>query len=617
MSPRIYARYMALILFSVFLSVNAIAGVALRGLRLDLTEDHLYTLSPGTRRVINDLVEPIDLTFFYSSTQAARYPSVAAYAARVREMLLSYAGRSGGKIRVHEVEPVRFTESEDEANAAGITPVAPGGGDPLYLGVSGSNAVDERASIAALSPTRERFLEHDLTRLIAQLDAPATLNVAIVSSLPLDLAAARSGEGLAQPLFFTELARAATIELMPQDFTTLPDAASIILVVQPWALSDAQLYAIDQFILRKGRAFIAVDPAAIGWDEGVASPFGPAPVVAQRAELKRLFDRWGVSVSDDVVIDGRNALNVEAADGFGRRIVAPQPLYFKAPASQMSRDDLITAGLTGQVNFAAPGALSWTPTDGVTIAPLISTSGDSMHMAAQTALARPGPQEVSHGFKPSGKQEVLAVRLSGVLQSAFGAAAAGAPAGHLAKSMRPAQIVIVSDADFLNDGFYVGENRTPFADNGALMLNAIDMLSGSDALVSLRSRSLSARPLTLLDDLRARASARLAAVQEKLRAQLNDSESKLEALEKSEQTGGFSGNLGAERTVGERAEIKRFRESVGQTRADLRASERQYRREIDRVQGWVIFINVWLMPILVACAGLFLSWRRAKAAGDA
>jgi ABC-type uncharacterized transport system involved in gliding motility auxiliary subunit len=324
-----------------------------------------------------------------------------------------------------------------------------------------------------------------------------------------------------------------------------------------------------------------------------------------------------VSVSDEVVIDGRNALNVEAADGFGRRIVAPQPLYFKTPAAQMSRDDLITAGLTGQVNFAAPGALSWTPTDGVTIAPLISTSGGTMRMPAQAAMTRPGPQEVSRDFRPSGKQEVLALRLSGVLASAFGPAAPiGAPASHVAKSVRPAQIVIVADSDFLNDGFYVGDNRTPFADNGALMLNAIDMLSGSDALVSLRSRSLSARPLSLLDDLRARASARLAAVQEKLRAQLNDGEAKLEALEKSAQKGGFSGNLGAERTASEQAEIKRFRESVGRTRGDLRASERDYRREIDRVQGWAIFINVWLMPILVAGAGLFFSWRRAKALGD-
>jgi Skp family chaperone for outer membrane proteins len=119
----------------------------------------------------------------------------------------------------------------------------------------------------------------------------------------------------------------------------------------------------------------------------------------------------------------------------------------------------------------------------------------------------------------------------------------------------------------------------------------------------------------LLDDLRARASTRLASVQEKLRAQLNDSEAKLEALERSAQKGGFSGNLGAERTTSEQAEIKRFRESVARTRADLRASEREYRRGVDRVQGWVIFINVWLMPILIAGAGLFFSWRRTKAAG--
>ena len=614
MTPRYYAWFMAAIFFAAFLAANSLVGVLTRGVRLDLTEDRLYTLSPGTRRVLADLAEPVDVTFFYSATAAAKYPSISAYAGRVREMLQSYAGRSNGMLRVHEVEPVRFTESEDQASAAGIAPASPEqGGEPIYLGLSGANAVDERASIPALAPSREGFLEYDLTRLISQLEAPRSLNVAVISSLPLDPIAARDPQG-GQPLFFRELARAANVSVLPGDFNGIPAQTSTLLVLQPWALSDVQLYAVDQFLLRNGRALIAVDPAAVGWDEGEASPFGPAPVVAPSANLKRLFDRWGLSLSEDVVVDGQNALNVEAPDAFGRRAVTPQPLYFRAPAAQMSRDDLITAGLTRQINFAAPGALAWTPTDGIVVTPLISSSPATMRVPAAFAFARPSPQEVIRGFSPSGKAETLAVRISGVLTSAFGATA---PAPHIAKSQRPAQIVVVSDVDFLNNGFYVGEGRAPFADNGAFALNAIDLLSGSDALVSLRSRTPSQRPLTVIEDMRAGAAARLAETQARLRAELTESETKLGELQNRASTGAFVGDLGAERSAREREEIERFRNAAVKARADLRATERDYRRDIDRLQGWVMAINIWLAPLLVAGFGMYMAWRRTRRAGVA
>jgi ABC-2 type transport system permease protein len=603
MRPRAYALFMAAILASVFMSANMLAGIWLRGVRIDATAGHLYALSPGTRQTLAGLAEPIDLTFFYSAEAGAKYPAIRAYAARVREMLQSYAGRARGKLRLHEVEPVRFSESEDAANAAGIAPITPvAGAEPIYLGISGANAVDGRATLASLDPNREAYLEYDITRLIVELETPRTLNVAVISSLPLDPVAAGQ-PGPHQPLVFSELARGARIEVLARDFTAIPDDASLLLVVQPRPLSEEQLYAVDQFVLRKGRAFFAVDPAAIGWDD--------APGITPSADLTALFSAWGVTLSSDALIDGQNALNVQTSDAFGRSTVAPQPLYFKIPPAQLARDDLITAALSRQINVAAPGGLTWSGKDGVTVTPLAATSSAVAHMPAAQALTRPDPRAVIGAYRPSGKPETIALRLSGVLPSAF----AGRP-GQLAKSAGTAQIVIVADSDFLNDGFYVGENGAPFADNAAFALNAVDMLAGSDALVSLRSRAPSRRPLTAIEAMQGAAGARLATTQTKLRQQLADAEQRLAALqERGGQPGPFRGDLGQELGAAEREAVDRFRAQAMQVRGELRAVERDFRRDIDQLEARVKFLDVWLIPLLLAGAALFVSWRRARLAG--
>ncbi|MGE3302424.1 MAG: GldG family protein [Hyphomonadaceae bacterium] len=618
MSPRRFALFVAAILVSVFLAANALANVVLRGLRIDLTADHLYSLSPSTREILGGLAEPVDLTLYYSREAGARYPTVRAYASRVREMLHSFAGRSHGLIRIHEIDPVRFSEAEDAAVAAGVRSAnAAENGEPVYLGLVGANAVDERRAIPVLSPEREAFLEYDITRVIAELESPRKLNVAIISTLPLDLSAARDQDGAGgAPLFLTELARSAEIEILPRDFSTIPPQASVLAILQPWPLSEAQAYAVDQFLMRRGRAFIALDPAAVGWDEGAASPFGAPPIVAPAADLSGVLRPWGVDVSHDVIADAERALKVETPDAAGRPAVAAQPLYFSAPADQMARDDLITASLNRQVNFAAPGAIAVRATDGVTARALIRSSRSTMRIPAGDALARPSPAAMSERFRPSGEAHTLAVRISGQTQSAFGAQAppsVGSRADHLARSARPGEIVVVADVDFLNDGFYVGAERTPFADNAAFVLNALDLLSGADALIALRSRAPSARPLDVIEAMRRRAGQRLAATQAKLRQELSDSEARIATLQRGGGGSGFfAGDLGAELTAQEKEEMERFRARVLQVRNDLRATERAYRRDVDRLQGRLIFLNAWLIPLLVAGAGLYVSWRRQR-----
>lgn len=628
MSARRFALLAALALFAAFISANVIANAWFRSWRLDLTENHLYSLSAGTERTLNELSEPVQLTLYYSRDAAAVSPQLQAYAARVREMLQTFQARSHGKVRFVEVDIEAFSEAEDDAVAAGIEPIRLSqDSDPIYLGITGSNSIDDRVGIPSLDPAREPFLEYEITRLIYELENPERTTVALITSLPLDPASPG-----ARSVFATELGRLMEVTTLPPDFTAIPDV-DVLAIIHPGELTQSQLYAIDQFILRKGRAFIALDPASLMAEQsGGFNPLSPVAPAPSASTLEPLLSAWGVTMAPSVVLDLENALEVNTQDPNGQPTTAPQPLFFAAPADQLDRDDLMTAWLQRGINFGLAGGLTWRE-DGIEVQPLIRTSGRTMRMPAAEALARPSPYEVMRMWpQTGGRIETVAIHLSGNLETAFPqgrpaeAAAAGAedaatpqqpqpPADPpLARSATPAQLVVVADADFLADDFYIDpRNGSPGADNASFALNAIDVLGGSDALVSLRSRAPSLRRMTLVDEMERDAARRIQRRQEELQSELAETESRLAELQaRGHGSGFFSGDLGAEMTPEETAEIERFRARVLEVRSELRSTERDLRGDIERLEAVVVFINVWLGPLLIAGAGLFLFWRRQR-----
>lgn len=643
MTARRYALIAALALFVAFIAANVISNSWFRAWRLDLTENQLYTLSEGTQQTLDELSEPVELTLYYSRDAARTSPQLQAYAARVREMLQSFQARSHGRVRFVEVDIEPFSQGEDDAVEAGIEPVRlQEDGDPVYFGLTGANAIDDRVGIPFLDPQREAFLEYEITRVIFELENPERTSVALITSLPINPEAAADPLGGGQSVFATEMGRLLDVTTLTPDFTEIPDV-DVLAIIHPGALSAAQLYAIDQFIMRKGRAFIALDPASMMAAQSTGfDPFNPVAPAPASSNLDPLLERWGVTMAPTVVLDLDNALAVQAQDPRnGQTVEVPQPLFFAVPADQMDREDLMTAWLRRGVNFGLAGGLATSTREGVTFTPLARTSGRTMRMPAATALARPSPFDVMQMWPPSGgRVETVALRVSGTLQTAFPngrpaaepvaepaapvltaepattppAPATTAPAAPLTATQTPAEIVIVADADFLADDFYIDpRNGGSGADNGSFALNAIDVLGGSEALVSLRSRAPSVRRMELVEEMERNAARRIRDRQEALQLELQETEARLAQLQSGGRGSGFfSGDLGAELTPEENLEIERFRARAIQVRGELRDVERNLRGDIDRLETGVVFINVWLAPLLVAAAGLFLFWRRQR-----
>lgn len=641
MSARRFAVFASLALLVMFIGANVTANSWFRALRLDLTENQLYSLSSGTQQTLDQLSEPVELTLYYSRDAAASLPQLQAYASRVREMLQTFQARSSGRVRFREINVEPFSEEEDDAVEAGIEPLRPfEGADPVYFGLTGANAIDDRRTIPFFHPQREAFIEYEITRLIYELENPNPTRVGLITSLPIDPSTARFGPiGGPFSVFATEMQRLMEPVQLGPDFRSIPADVDVLAIIHPGALSERQLYAIDQFILRKGRAFIAVDPAALQTQQTSFDPFNPGGAAPTSSSLESLLSRWGVSMTPGVVLDLDRALPVAAQNPqTGQTENLPQPLFFQVPADQLDRQDLMTAWLSRGVNFGLAGGLTWSEREGVEVHALARTSGATMRMPAATALMRPSPYEVLAMWpQTGGRIETIALRLSGHLETAFpegrpetpppapmdDGEAAPAPAleleleeeaAPLLRSETPAEIVIVADTDFLADDFYVDpQSGGAAADNASFALNAIDVLGGSDALVSLRSRAPSVRRMELVEEMEADADRRIQRRQEELQQELQETEARLAELQaRGRGSGFFAGDLGAELTPEENAEIERFRARVVEVRGELRRTERELRGDIERLEAAVVFINVWLAPVLVAGVGLFLFWRRQR-----
>jgi ABC-2 type transport system permease protein len=598
--PKPFVILASLCLFLIFAGGVTASNRLLSGVRFDFTAKRLYTLSASAEDVVRRVAEPIRIELHYSGEAAAGYPAIRAHAARVRELLAAIAARGRGRIEVREIAVEPFSESEDRAAAAGLASVETGSGDPIYLGVIGRNTVDDEIVIPFLAPERDAFLEYDLVRLIAQLDAPDLPAVAVLTSLP-----ALSGDGTSpgDALVLREMARAFRIVQVERDFETLPPEADILLMVHPSPLSDRQQHAIDQFLLSKGRALIAVDPVSR------TSQAAGRPASSSLGGLERTL---GVSIpAGEVIADPSIALPVEAGPG-GRGLVEGQPLFLAVTPETASKDDIVTADLSRAIHLGLAGRiLGQADAAKRGFVPLLQATARAGAVDAAFAATDPSPRAATAAIAPLRGAPVLAVRITAELTTAFPDRPLETGGERLTRSHVPAEIILVADADVFEDVFYVDPaSGAPLADNAAFILNALDNLGGDPALLALRSRAPAARPMERVEALQAAARERLYAEQARLEASLSETEARLGELERREP------GQALVRSDARSAEIAGLRAEASETRARLRAIEREYRADIDRLELGLRLAVIWAPALLAALAGLAVfAWRSRRPGG--
>ena len=598
------------VLAVLFVAAVLLSGLLLRGARLDLTQNRLYTLSDGTKHIIDGIDEPIHLYFFYSQTTARAVPGLDTYATRVRELLEEIAARSHGKVILETIDPLPFSEAEDRAAGYGLTAVPVGaGGDSLYFGLAGTNATDGQVSIPIFQPDKETFLEYDVAKLMSSLATDKRPVVGILSSLDMgpgfdaQTRSVRNGW-----VIDDQLRQLFDVRKVDPGIGMIDDAIDLLVLVHPKNLSDDALYAVDQFVLRGGHVMVFVDPDAEA--EAVAPDTDPSTAMMQSraSDLPTLFKAWGVHYDPSrVVLDANLALHTQSsADARPERHLAV--LGLRQP--NMNQDDVISAQLES-VNLSTSGYFELAEGATTKMESLAQSSDNASTVASDRLRFLPDPSSLFNDFTPTGTRYVLAARLTGPVKSAF---PEHKEDGHLAESKGDVNIVLFADTDMLNDRLWVQVQNffgqriyNAFANNGDFVINAVDNLIGSSDLIAVRTRATSARPFTTVETLKRQADDRFRSKEQELQAELTQTEQKLQELESSK-------GEGSEAILSDeqRAEIERFRSEKLRVRKELRQVRRQLDADIETLGAKLKFINIIGVPLLVTLVAIGFAWWRGR-----
>jgi|KBSSwiStaDraftv2_1062776.scaffolds.fasta_scaffold05026_8 ABC-type uncharacterized transport system involved in gliding motility auxiliary subunit len=593
---------------------------ALRGWRLDLTANHLYTTAPGSDRILKSLKEPINLYFFYSEKPATQMPDIATYGVRVREFLEEIVARSGGKVRLHVVDPQPFSEDEDRASELGVhgRPLD-AAGNQLYFGLAGTNSTDGHQAIEFFDPKKEEFLEYDVVKLIYQLASPKKPVVGWLSSLPMTTGFDQQTGQMREPWAIYSQAQQ-LFDVRPVDAASgkIDPDVNVLVIAHPKNLTAAMQFAIDQYALRGGHIAMFVDPLADA-DQSGADPQNP--MAAMQADKSSqpgpLLAAWGVQFNPkQVVADRGHALQVSTRQ-------SDSPVLHLGilglNSSDFTRGDVITAGLSS-VNVATAGNLEPMKDTKTKFEPLLVSSTDAALLPVERFAMLFDPNTLRDGFKPTGKRYTMGARVVGNVKTAFPAgppAGVTLPAGQsaLKESAKPLNLVVFADTDMLTDYLWVHAQSVfgqrveqVFANNGDLVLNTLDNLAGSADLISVRGRASFSRPFDRVEQLRHVADDQFRAKERELEQQLRDTEEKLTALQ-SRRNDKSAMILSPE----QEKELDNFQDEKLRIRKELRAVRAGLDKDIKGLGNELKIVNIIVVPIVFAVVALLIGlWRRRQ-----
>ena len=602
----------------IFIGLTVLFNYALRGWRLDLTQNHLYTTAPGTDRILKNIKEPINLYYFFSNKLGDQAPQYKAYSVRVREFLEEIQSRSNGNVRLHVIDPQPFSEEEDRATELGVKAI-PAGSEQYFFGLAGTNSTDGKAAIDIFDPDKESFLEYDVMKLIYTLANPKKPVVAWLSTIPMSESFdQRAGQVRPPWAIYAQVEQLFDLRQVDANAPKIDPDVNALVIVHPKGLSPATQWAIDQYALRGGHILLFVDPVADADPATAGDPSNPMAAMGadKSSHFGALLSDWGVNFDPKQVIADRGyALIVSMHEG-----EPPQQHLglLGLDQSSVNGNDVVTAGVS-KVNVATAGFL--TPIKGATtkFEPILQSSDQAEPMPAERFAMLFDPASLMDGFKPTGQRYTLAARVTGNVKTMF---PNGPPTGvtltpgqaALKESVKPLSLIVFADTDMLADFMWVHEQNffgqrveQELANNGELVLNSLDNLSGSSDLISVRARGTYFRPFDRVEALRRAADEKFHSKEQELEAQLRDTEQKLEALQSKR-----SDQSNVILTPEQEKELDHFQDEKLSIRKQLRQVRAGLDEEIKGLGNLLKFLNIVVVPFLFAAMVLMIAVFRKR-----
>ncbi|AQQ08260.1 gliding-associated putative ABC transporter substrate-binding component GldG [Sedimentisphaera cyanobacteriorum] len=632
---------------------NTFMQRTLRKIKADVTERQIYTLSEGTKNIIDKLNQPITLKLYYAEKAAMKGPDrirfFNIYYDFVKSLLEEYESVSDGMIDLEVIDPRPYSEAETEAIEHGLKKFPITEEENFFFGLVVQTQFGVEKSIPFFSPDRQDFVEYDISYLIDTAITREKKKIGVISSLPVtgqdvsDYMARMMRMQGQQPepswTFINQLKEGNyEVENVGTDVNKVEDV-DILMVIHPKDLPENTLFAIDQFAVTGGRTIICTDPHAfVDQPDREQQMSGQMP--SQSSNLNELLAKWGVEMEEDKFA-GDKSLAIDTNIGPSQR---PAALigYLGLKDECFNKDHPISSSLN-DVRMLFPGSLKFSDKEGVNVEPLLSTTnrGNTWSVDNQFELMRPNPERLMQKFTPGDEPVDMACIITGELETNFpdgidveveteedGQDSPEAESQNSedqdgkeektkTKHLNPSEqtskecaVVVFSDVDFISDMVAYRDaffgSKMEVADNASVLLNAIEHISGSSDLLSIRSRGTHKRPFTVVEQIEQKAEERTAEQEEKIKAEISGFEKELQEIIQNSK--GDSEEVIGSSIMEKKKELEL---KIRKAKARLQDVKRERREEIEALGNKLRNINMLLAPGVILVIAVILWLMRA------
>ena len=611
----LYSSAGIVVMLVLVIAVNVITGA--KPVRADMTQEKAYTLSAGTRAILQKLDTPVKIRFYCTQSDTATPETVYLkdYARQVGDLLQEYQQVAGKNLVIQKFDPQPDSDAEDSARLDGLEPQQLPGEDEFYLGLSIS-LPGTSVAIPFLSPDREKLLEYDITRALSQVINPQKPVIGVLSSLPVFGAPSNpmmeqmGQQGAPSWTFIQQLQQDYNVRQIEMDAAKIDDDVKVLVVIHPKGISDQAQYAIDQFVLRGGKLIAFLDPLS-AYASRQQNPM-EGGMGGNSSTLDKLLPAWGVQFDTGKVVadlDFKMQLrgqNNEPEDA---------PAWLALTPDGINRNDIATSEIDS-IWLPMGGAFTGAPAAGLQEAVLLHSSKDAE--LADAFMASMGGQSIMNSFKTTGVNYNLAIRLTGKFKTAF---PGGNPANtetnaatkaddSLKESKAETSVVLFGDSDLLADAFSLRKENSPFGEMSSAMnanldlaQNLVEQMAGDSNLIAVRSRATLSRPFTRVKQMEAAAEASGEAKVAELQKSLEDTQQRLSELQQQQK----DTNLKEQQ-----AEVDNFRKKEAQVSLELRQARKDLRKEVVSLETRIEWLNILAMPLAVTLAGIMIAVVKRK-----
>ncbi len=636
-------RTIRAIIAVIFIGVIMVSAISIchnlgRDWRADVTDQKIYTLSDGTKAVLGKLNQPIKLKLYYAATAATKAPDQIRffnnYYSFVHDLLTEYEKAGMGNVKLEVIDPRPFSDNESDALRYGLKKFPVTQEENFFFGLTVQTQFGVTKTIPFFTPDRQNFVEYDISYLIDTAIQREKKRIGVLSSLPVTgddvsgyMAQMMQMQGQ-QPKpawgFVDLLKDQYEVSKVEADADKIEDI-DLLLVVHPKGLSEQTQLAIDQFVLGGGRTVVMVDPHCLA-DQPDPQGRMQGQMPESNSSLDTLLQAWGLTMPE-MTFAGDRSMSVYAQTNPN---ASPEKIigYLNVTNEGMSHDEAMTADLNS-VRVLFSGVLKAEAKDGVQMIPLLSTTnrGNSFKIDSPYELMGLNPKMLMDKFSDGSEPVNMAYMVTGKLSTAFpegidvevkaeeGAEpeSEGKSAAAKTEHVNPeitegadCAVVVFADVDFISDMLAFQNTffgKATAGDNSALLVNAIEEMSGSSDLIAIRSRGNFQRPFDLVDEIERKAEEKTQEKVSKLQAAIEGFQNELNELVQ---------KAGAQ-ALREPATIEKQRQlelKIRDAQREERQIQNRQREDIEQLGSFLRNVNMLAAPAVILLAAIVLALRR-------